>query len=100
MKVELIISENFLSYFTAEIAEQAVKIVERKYNTKIDLSILRDEDVKYPVIKVPEFPPIVVKALPSVSELVNMISLALDISRLLPPASLGVNDIGRADTMV
>lgn len=99
MKVELIISEGFLSHLTAEIVELAVKTIEREHGEKIELITLHEEDVKYPVIKVSGFPPIVVKSPPSLSELVNMINLALDLSRL-SSAPNGMSEITRADTLV
>jgi hypothetical protein len=97
MEVELIVSKNFLSMFTVEILSQAVKTFSRANSVELDLKIIWDDEVEFPVLKIGGFQPIVVKTPPSLSEVINVLTLALDLSELTP-ATCGIISIREADT--
>ncbi|QOR94955.1 hypothetical protein IMZ38_03355 [Thermosphaera chiliense] len=99
MKVELIVSKNFLSLFTVEIVSQAVKAFSKANSAKLELKIVWEDEVEFPVLKIAGFPPIVVKTPPSLSEVLNMLTLALDLSEL-SQAPYGIVSAWEADTIV
>ena len=99
MEVELIVSRNFLSLFTVEIVTQAVKAFSKANSADLDLKIVWDDEVEFPVLRIGGFQPIVVKIPPSLSEVLNMLTLAQDLSELMP-VPRGITSARGADTIV
>jgi len=99
LKIELLVSKNFLSLFTLEIVSQAIKVFSKANSADLELKIVWEEQVEYPVLKIGGFPPVVVKTPPSLSEVLNMLTLALDLSEL-QTAPLGMAGGWEEDTFV
>ncbi|MEL9909181.1 MAG: hypothetical protein QXP97_05935 [Desulfurococcus sp.] len=83
MRIILIIGGNGLSEITAETLLQAIKAVELSTGVKLDVEIIQDEEVVYPVIKINDLSPIVVKSPPDIRDLVRIIRANVEIRELV-----------------
>ncbi|AFL66056.1 hypothetical protein [Desulfurococcus amylolyticus] len=96
MRIILIIGRNGLSEIIAETLLQAVKAVELSTSMKLDVEIMQDEEVVYPVIKINDLSPIVVKSPPDIRDLVRIIRANVEIRELVQDAEIPSTPRGQA----